>query len=379
MRTSHKLGRWIAAGSAVAAVGMLAATLPVSAASAVTSDLAQLSLPEPTGPYPVGTTELHLVDESRANPWPGDQVDRELMVSVFYPASRTAGYPSAPYMRPRAAAHFDAETSGLPSGKVDWARTETHAVLGAPVAPGERPVLLYSPGAGDPRTWNTGMVAELASRGYVVITIDNTYESPEVEFPDGSLITMLPPGDDVNAYLKKAVDVRVADTSFVLDELTRLNDGARMTGVPAGFAGTLDLTRVGMFGQSAGGSTAATAMHADPRIRAGINMDGNLTWLDGSLMPVAEDGLDRPLLLLGQGGPTDTGPGWTAFRENTKGWTQERVLRGSAHSSFTDAQAVVPQFDLPPDEREDKIGTIDPTVSIRIQHAWIAGFFDRWL
>ena len=30
---------------------------------------AHLTLPGPTGPYPVGTTSLHLIDRSRPNPW----------------------------------------------------------------------------------------------------------------------------------------------------------------------------------------------------------------------------------------------------------------------------------------------------------------------
>jgi alpha-beta hydrolase superfamily lysophospholipase len=38
-------------------------------------------------------------------------------------------------------------------------------------------VVLYSPGAGDPRTWETALVQDLASRGYVVVTIDHTYDA----------------------------------------------------------------------------------------------------------------------------------------------------------------------------------------------------------
>ncbi|MEO3819023.1 hypothetical protein [Plantactinospora sp. B24E8] len=39
-------------------------------------------LPAPTGPYPVGTTELHLVDHDRADPWVADR-PRELMISLW--------------------------------------------------------------------------------------------------------------------------------------------------------------------------------------------------------------------------------------------------------------------------------------------------------
>jgi dienelactone hydrolase len=344
-----------------------------------------LSLPAPSGAYRVGAVALHLVDHSRLDPWQAEPTDRELMVSVYYPARRSAGYPAVPYMLPKAAAHFGAVTAhlylDLPTGQVDWSAIATHAVQGAPVS-GPRPVLLYSPGLGEPRTWGTTLVEDLASRGYVVVTIDNTYESPEVQFPNGSVATWTPPSDP-DAFVRKAIDVRVRDTSFVLDQLAAVNagrnpdvDGKRL---PRGLAGALDLTAVGMFGHSAGGTAAAAAMAADPRIAAGLDMDGNLTWLDGSLMPVATRGLDRPFLFLGKDGATDTGPGWQAFLANTPGWARQLTLRGSQHASFTDAEALLPQLNLPSAVRTKAIGTIGSTVAIRTQRAYVAAFFDRWL
>ena len=73
---------------------------------------------------------------------------------------------------------------------------------------------------------------------------------------------------------------RIADTRFVLNELAALNSGAspdaRHRPLPAGLAGTLDLTRVGMFGHSLGGATSAEAMAADRRILAGLDLDGSI-------------------------------------------------------------------------------------------------------
>ncbi|MEA5358618.1 Tat pathway signal protein [Amycolatopsis sp., V23-08] len=352
---------------------MLAAAILLACVPPAAADVL-LRLPAPSGAKRVGVVALHLVDHSRPDPWRPDAGDRELMVSVYYPARRTAGYPAMPYMLPGAAAHFGAVTAnqylGLPTGPVDWSAVATHAAQGAPVS-GRWPVLIYSPGLGEPRTWDTTLVEDLASRGYVVVTVDNTYESPEVQFPDGSVVTWTPPSDP-DAFIKKALAVRVRDTSFVLDQLAALNAGGRL-------AGSLDLSAVGMFGHSAGGTAAAAAMDADPRIDAGIDMDGNLTWLDGGLMPVAAHGLDRPFLFLGKDGATDTGPGWQAFRANTPGWTRQLTLRGSQHASFTDAEALLPQMNLPPDARTEAIGTIDPAVAIRTQEAYVSAFFDRWL
>ncbi|MCX5096452.1 Tat pathway signal protein [Streptomyces sp. NBC_00365] len=391
-RTNRRRGLRAAVTCAVITISALTAVLPAEAATAVApaAHPAQLSLPIPTGRYKVSEVPLHLVDHSRPDPWQTGQNYRELMVSVYYPTTHAAGHPAAPYMLPSAAAHFDSVTTNdylgmnLPTGQVNWAATVTHVVQGAPVADGDgkRPVLIYSPGLGEPRTWGATLVADLASRGYVVVTIDNTYESPEVQFPNGSLATMVTPTDP-DAFIKKSLAVRTTDTSFVLDQLGLLNagqnpdvDGQRL---PNGLAGALNLSKIGMFGHSLGGSTAATAMDADPRISAGIDMDGNLTNYDGTLMPVAEHGLARPFLLMGKDGTTDTGPGWQAFRAHTPSWTRQLTLRGSEHASFTDAEALLPQLGLPPATRTENIGTIDPATAIHTNEAYVSAYFDHWL
>ncbi|MFI1766564.1 alpha/beta hydrolase family protein [Streptomyces sp. NPDC020800] len=373
------------ANLAIAALPAQAATSSASAAQQT-----RMRLPLPTGRFQVGETTLHLADTSRRDPWHTGEPDRELMVSVYYPTTHATGRPAAPYMLPKAAAHFDSVTANnylgmqVPTGRADWAATVTHAAQGAPVARGDgkRPVLLYSPGLGEPRTWGTTLVTDLASRGYVVVTIDNTYESPEVEFPDGSLAT-LDLSDDADAFIKKALTVRDADTGFVLDRMGLVNAGRNpdVDGkpLPRGLAGTLDLSRVGMFGHSLGGTAAATAMDRDPRIRAGIDLDGNLANFDGTPMPVAEHGLDRPFLLMGKDGDTDTGPGWDAFRAHTPGWTRQLKLLGSEHASFTDAEALVPQLHLRRAVREKDIGTIDPAIAVRTDEAYVSAFFDHWL
>lgn len=50
----------------------------------------------------------------------------------------------------------------------------------------------------------------------------------------------------------------------------------RLDALPGGLSRVVDPTRVGMFGQSAGGITTAQGMYEDRRIRAGIDqlLDG---------------------------------------------------------------------------------------------------------
>ncbi|MFB7469678.1 alpha/beta hydrolase family protein [Kitasatospora sp. NPDC056184] len=391
----------LAAGTVLGAAG--AAAAPASAAPAATVHRAGAALPRPTGPYPVGTTALRLVDPGREDPWKPGRA-RELMISLWYPATRPAsGGERAPYMVPSAGRHFGGPdgaavfTYGAAPDRTDWTWVRTHARPDAPplLGAGPRPVVLWSAGLGDPRTWGTGLVEDLASRGYVVVTVDHPYEASEVAFPDGRLATSVfpalaaRPGLDIGALLREAMAVRVADTRFVLDELAALRTDGRL---PAALAGSLDLGRIGMVGHSAGGFTAAQAMHDDPRIKAGVNLDGQLHFPgpDGTgvhLSGVAEDGLDRPFLLMGtenaDSGPYADQPGWAAFWHHTRGWKADVTLLRSRHGSYTDAQWLLPQLArqgaVPEEAVRGDLGDVRPARAVLATRAYVGSFLDRWL
>ncbi|WP_406208610.1 esterase [Kitasatospora sp. NBC_01560] len=398
-------GRAVRTGAAAvlattALLGVAAA--PAVAAPAVAQRQARAALPQPTGPYAVGTTALRLTDAGRADPWkPGEA--RELMVSFWYPATRPArGAERARYMEPQAAEHFGGNDGAgvfnyrTEPGRTDWSEIRTHARQDAPALPGNgpRPVVLYSAGLGDPRTLGTGLAEDLASRGYLVVTVDHTYDASEVVFPDGRRADsvfpgMLGPGLDLGALLRKALQTRVDDTRFVLDELAALRTDGRL---PAALAGSIDLTRIGMVGHSAGGSTAVQTMHDDPRIKAGVNMDGQLHFPgpDGTgvyLSSVAQDGLDRPFLLMGtenaDSGDYHHQPGWDGLWQHSPGWKVDVTLAGSRHSSYTDAQSLLPQLArqgaVTPDVLRDDVGDVRPERAVAATRAYVASFFDRWL
>lgn len=387
-----------AAGPSAAAAGRARST---AGDGRVRADLPTAHLPRPTGPFGVGSATFHLVDRTRPDPWaPDTSPHRELMISVRYPAAPGGHEPRVPQMSAAAAAHFGgpegaaALNLGMAPGSADWGATLSHARRDAPVhrRAGRLPVVLYSPGLGDPRTWNTALVDDLASHGCAVVTVDHTYEATEVEFPGGRLATMrifdgAPPTDPdaVSALLRKVVAVRVADTRFVLDRLPRLNRTR--------FGDVLDLRRIGMFGHSAGGFTAAQAMHDDRRIRAGVDMDGQMDYVGGEspdgtrLSTVALEGLDGPLLLMGTEGEGSGDyrqqPSWAAFWRNTPGWKANVTLTGSRHASYTDAQLLLPQLARqgaePGGGLTAAVGTVRPDRAAAATRACVRSFFGRWL
>ncbi|MBL7259994.1 alpha/beta hydrolase family protein [Paractinoplanes lichenicola] len=323
----------------------------------------QLTLPAPTGRHPVGTVSLHLIDSSRPDPWVPAEKRRELMAQIWYPAATVRGYPRADWVSPQIAARMAPSGSGavLPV---------THGHVGAPAAAGRRPVVLWSPGLGMERTSSTALVEELASQGFVVVTIDHTHDANFVEFPDGRLATLAIPipatPAEEQTMLAKALAVRVADTRFVLDQLTQ---GRLVRSLPHGLAAALDLRRIGMAGHSMGGATAAEVMRVDPRVRAGANLDGTFF---GSPLTT---GLHRPFLMLGAG----VDDSWTTMWGKLRGPRYWLQVDHTAHLSFTDLQTLLPQLGTPAPEREQLIGSIDGERSIAVQRPYVVAFFDRHL
>ncbi|MQY07473.1 alpha/beta hydrolase family protein [Actinomadura macrotermitis] len=345
-----------------------------------------MTLPAPTGRYPVGTLPLRLVDRSRHDSLRPSRPYRELMVSLWYPARGPREGPAAPQMPARAAADFDRNTAsdlGIAPGRVDWAATRTHARTAVPARRGRRPVIVYSPGLDGPRTLGTVLVEDLASRGYVVVAVDHTYQPDQVEFPGGRVERGRLPDDpteeEFDALVKTLFATRRADIGFVLDRLARIDRGAAAAATPLGrarLAGTMDLSRVGVFGHSFGGAAAAQTVHDDPRVDAGANLDGRLVG------PVVATGVTKPFLqVAGETTTRETEPSWRDFRAHSTGWKREVRIAGTRHLSFMDLQAMLPQLArrLPGLPLADLVGTIDPARSVAVQRACLAAFFDLHL
>ncbi|MEV5240770.1 alpha/beta hydrolase [Streptomyces cinnamoneus] len=399
--------------SAVAAAALLftgAGAAPARAASggagagAADAGPLTLRLPAPTGPHRIGVTTLHLVDRSRRDPWDGSLPVREVMTSVFYPARAVHGCPVARQMTADAARSFaesgPAVHRELPETGVDWAATATHAHTNAPAQTVRRPVLLYSPGGGDPRTLGTGLAEELASRGYVVVTVDHPGDAGEVDFPTATAhreklrptVLRGAPGPEL---FRTMIGTRVADVRCVLDRLGALaaghNPDAEGRPLPPGLGRALDLRRVGVYGHSAGGTTAAQALYEDRRIHAAVNLEGYLDYppdasgREGELFPVARDGVDRPLLLLGTDGFRDERfeRSWSALLAHPGGHARRERLGNATHWVFTDYAALAPQLQaaglMTAENRVKLVGAIDPAISVPLVRGCVLSFFARHL
>lgn len=293
-------------------------------------------LPRPTGSYAVGTEVLRWVDPNRPEPATDAPDDhRNVVVQAWYPADPAAHGKRSAYLDGQD--RLPDKVTVLPSFLMrGYDRIDTHALLDVPVNPDRSrwPVVLFSPGYGAPRAFYTGLIADLASRGFVVLAVDHPYEAAVTELADGTIATtrerFLDDDPDQSRYMSGQLDVRAADLRFVVDQLERPDImGPRLSG-------HLDTEHVAAIGHSFGGAAAAAAVASDGRIKAAANIDGTLY---GTL---PQQSLTKPFLLL-ESDHAETGHG-AAYSDGNRALL-ERLRAGgfryeiaeANHYSFTDA------------------------------------------
>lgn len=243
-------------------------------------------LPEPTGPYAVGSEIFRWVDEQRPEPATEADDRRNVVVQAWYPTDVVSGrqWTYIDRLPPR--------VYGIPRLFLsNYGLIDTNATSDTPVSSAKDrwPVVLFSPGYGAPRAVYSGLIADLASRGFVVLAVDHPYESAVTELADGTIAATVEnmPADDPDGtrFMTERLETRTADLRFVLDRLDRPE-------VLGPLADRVDLANLTATGHSLGGATALSALAADQRLTAAANIDGTLY---GSL---PEHSLTRPVLLI---------------------------------------------------------------------------------
>lgn len=350
----------VAAGLALLATSACSAPTPPRAAAGSPTTTGPVTLPAPTGPHPVGTSALHLKDTSRPDPWNLDAEARELKVTLWYPTRQRDGQ-RAPYMTPKES-ELLLKGTGIASAPADTlSKTRTNAIKDAEPAGKTLPLVVLSPGFTKPMSTLTSLAEDLASRGYVVAGIDHTYESYATTLPDGLVAECL--ACDSNSdpgFGAGLVQGRAADVSFVLDQLPAKWKGS----------GRIDRSRIAMVGQSIGGSSAMATMLEDPRVRAGIDMDGT------AYARIPKSGFSRPFMFLGStqhvsGGPAPT---WDRDWKLLTGWKRWIVLTGAEHQSFTDIPLLSDALGITP-----LPGVLPAARAAELTRTYVAAFLDQHL
>ena len=144
------------------------------------------SLPEPRGPYSVGSELVHMQTDRDEVITKETTDKRELMYKIWYPSDADLSQVDAEkYVDEGSRAGF-ATKYGLPSSALNYLdRVNTYVYPGVQAADGSFPVLIFSHGYGSKATGYYALLTEIASQGYVIINMNHTYESLGATFPDG--------------------------------------------------------------------------------------------------------------------------------------------------------------------------------------------------
>ncbi|KAK2765192.1 hypothetical protein FQN54_008891 [Arachnomyces sp. PD_36] len=313
-----------------------------------------------------------LVDSNRNDPFAEIPEPRAVMISLFRPADCQATE-LADYTPP-ATADFSNQFLGLPNGTFELFKLQV-CESEAPTYPtspeSDFPVVLFSPGFGGLRPWYNGLAQWVASQGYTVVTMDHTYDSSIVEFPDGSVAySVFDMWNSTDEEIEGAVQARVDDAKFVLDQMANASVISEL--IPGANKG-LDVKQAGMFGHSLGGATTANTMLIDPRLKGGVNMDGAMHG------PARYEEQDRPFEILATSTHNRTSdPSWEDFYSSLQGWKRGFIYEGATHQTFSDGPFMVDLVgadpgDLPPNFQ---MGDVEGLRNFGLLSDYIGSFFD---
>jgi dienelactone hydrolase len=247
------------------------------------------SLPLPSGSYGIGRVSYELTDPRRPEPLSSNpDARRRMMVYVWYPIDKpiSNGNDTAPYLP----GLDEAKSKVSPGDIADMFYPATYegpqslpatvVVDHAPIAHGRQrfPLLLFAHGWGNSTFLYTAELEDIVSHGYVVAAIDHPYDTNYTRFPDGevtgfaqeSFNKAVKQPHGIRAYTKERVEAMAQDNQYAL---TQLLNYAHTRSFHAPFYGRIDVDKIGAFGHSIGGLTAARTCQIDSRVKACMDQD----------------------------------------------------------------------------------------------------------
>ena len=142
---------------------------------------------------------------------------------------------------------------------------------------GPFPVIIFIPGFGEVRQSYTILCEELASHGYVILSLDQPYVSSFVHFSNNKTIVptfydswkVSRDRDYRYQYYDEAMSSAIADIKYMLDHFEDFNTTY--------FLGQLNKDFIALMGHSFGGNVAHTLGFGDDRIKAVVDIDSKIT------------------------------------------------------------------------------------------------------
>ena len=263
-----------------------------------------VKIPSPTGEYAVGTF-THTINTDREEVYvPGTK--RVVPVRVYYPVAKASveGMNRSKYMS-REMANALKKSMHAP---INYDKSEaagdnfSNCYENAPMVEGKKfPLIMFNHGLSSYREANSFLCLELASHGYIVISVTHPYDAALTELDDGTKINMSKtiakrqyepflPGAMIviKLTLSKGTDRELADKFDVIQNKycrfiqSRVSEWMKDTSDAVNYAkenlaDSIDFSNgIGAAGHSLGGATAYMLCLDNDEFACGVNLDGAL-------------------------------------------------------------------------------------------------------
>ena len=339
------------------------------------------NLPNPGGQFDVGTNTFHWVDSSRLEWFTNeDQSDvRQLMVQIWYPAEKQNNNKPEPYLdfidlRAKTLANAGNIPEFFPS-HLNYISTNSYTGLPSINNDNLLPILIFSHGITGSRHLHQVMYEHLASRGYVVIAPDHSYDAnitifPNLDYADyRSDITGHP--DSVNIRSMQ-MNTRAKDIIFIIDQVQKLFSGE----IKSTLNGKINLDKIAIGGHSYGGATATLTSDLDNRIKACFVLD---SWLSPIPNQTIKNGIHIPFLFMGR--PTweesdypGNYPTLDSLMTNSSDPKYRLIIKESQHLDFSDIPLFSPIIHYVMD-----VGTLPAKQSTTLLNNLVYEFLEKYL
>ncbi|MDP6973479.1 MAG: peptidylprolyl isomerase, partial [Pseudomonadales bacterium] len=269
-----------------------------------------------SGEHAVGVRDFAMTDDSRLGVHAAAADEpRHLLVRVWYPAQSVKGFERRQYFT-----ELERETTGAGLGSamglpflfqyLGHAWTNSH--VDAPLLAGSAnlPTVIYSHGYTSFASQNTALMETLASHGYVVYSVQHSYDASATVLPDRRVIPLDPAvaeemarlaeagisDSQMQAFagetyaLRRAGSIETYETSMTngdriasvsaplwLADRLFVHDTLEAGDVPQSVADIVaasNFAETGQMGMSFGGSTTGGICMIDVRCTAAVNLDG---------------------------------------------------------------------------------------------------------
>lgn len=362
------------------------------------------NLPKPKGKYEIGTKYFTLDDSSRTDLFSNDSTNiRRLYSQIWYPAQIIGDVKQEMYIpNAKKFSKVFAKSQGIP-----WipfilnhlGRTKTNSFLDAQIISTNKkfPVIIFSHGLGQFYKFNTILIEELTSHGYLVVAITHPYDAPCTINSNNELLiypSHLPAHEenkktysqvDMGLLFKKIqssdsieelrelykifYDNQPADWNrrnnnwekdilFTITELNTLNNEV--------FNNYIDLNAIGVMGFSFGGGAAGLTAMSDTSIKAGVNLDG---WQPGH---VNENYFKCPFIMISSEKHSGTND---FFLEYSDQLIYDLTIAGTNHTNFNDMAIISGKLG----QVLNYTGEIENNYGLNILKGLIVPFFNQYL